>query len=105
MEKTKTIKNMFKMFSFLFVVFLLFGQSVEVSALGGSVFVELNPSYVSPNSPFTVSLKSYSVDLDSSDVIWILDNKTVSKGLGIKSLKVVSPDLGKTKELGINRDC
>ncbi len=51
-----------------------------------------NPS---PGQTLTITAASYSFDINASTIIWTVNGKQVQKGIGVTTLNVVAPALGK----------
>jgi hypothetical protein len=49
-----------------------------------------SPKYPAPNQKVTVSLKSFSTDLNAAQITWYVDGKRVQSGRGIKSIDVTA---------------
>ncbi len=95
-----------------FLSFLLIGFSISFfwasivsaqaipSGISGLVIETSSPNPY-PGQEVTVTLKSYSIDIDSSTISWSINGKVVQSGIGLKSVKVVAPDLGKSLIISI----
>jgi hypothetical protein len=77
-----------KIFNYLLIINLLliispaisFGQTI----LGGSLIINLNPERPEPFQKVTVSLLSYSFDLDRSKITWQVNGQTKNTQMGLK---------------------
>jgi len=63
-------------------------------AIGG---LELTSSVnnPSPGQTVTITAESYSMNIDSASITWTAGGKTLAKGIGVTSVTVQAPDLGK----------
>lgn len=84
------------LFIFLFILlggFFLFSSNAK-AASPASVLVNINPQNPSPNENVTITLNSYASNLDSVNISWSVDNKSVLSGIGKKSFSVNAPAVG-----------
>ncbi len=87
---------LFLLFSLTFSIFqfdFAHAQGVPVSANS----LELTASIDSPAPGQKVSIRarSYSIDIDSANVTWSVNDKVVQKGTGLTSYEITAPALGK----------
>ncbi len=61
--------------------------------------VRMNPKVPGENQEVTVSLDSFSTDLNSSEIIWYEDGVAIKQGIGEKSVMVSTGEFGKTINL------
>lgn len=54
----------------------------------------LSPENPGPYEEVTVKLESYDFDVNSADIIWKIDGKTISSGPGVKQIKVTTGAVG-----------
>lgn len=64
--------------------------------------IEIIPEEPLPGQSVSAKLISYQFDIDRSQIEWILDGKTLNKGLGKKTANFVLPSLGKEAVLTVN---
>lgn len=64
--------------------------------------IEMIPEEPLPGQFVSAKLISYQFDIDRSQIEWILDGKTINKGLGKKTAEFVLPSLGKEAILTVN---
>ena len=76
-------------------------QAQGIATGVSGLVIETSSSNPYPGQEVTVSLKSYSIDIDSSTVSWSLNGKQVQSGIGLKTVKVTAPDLGKSLVVSI----
>ncbi|MCX6756613.1 MAG: hypothetical protein NTW35_00460 [Candidatus Nomurabacteria bacterium] len=74
--------------SFVFLI----GVSLTHAELVGN-FV-LNPENPGPYEEVTVTLTSYDFDVNSAEIVWKINNKTVASGPGIKQIKLITNAVG-----------
>jgi hypothetical protein len=84
---------------FLFLgTFLLLGlfSGIQVSAIteSSSILMNIIPANPAPNEDVSITLQSYSEDLDSATISWFLNGKKVAFGIGKKTISLVAPALG-----------
>jgi len=82
------------------VVSTIHAQGVP-STLGG---LELTPSTGSPTPGQNVNItaRSYSVDINSANITWNVDGKMAQKGVGLTTLTVKAPSLGKKMTISVS---
>ncbi len=51
---------------------------------GGNVYSQVEPQDLVPNQEVNITLSSYDVDLDRSQIVWSVNSQTISSNLGIK---------------------
>ncbi|KKQ21380.1 MAG: hypothetical protein US33_C0003G0006 [Parcubacteria group bacterium GW2011_GWC1_36_9] len=81
----------------LIITFALFGiiSTLKIYAAPSSgILVNVVPSNPAPRENTNITLKSYENNLDSVLIIWSVDGKKVSSGIGKKSFSVNAPDAG-----------
>jgi hypothetical protein len=66
-------------------------------AIGSDFSIIIFPQNPDPNSEITAKIETYSFDADRSSITWEIDNKIVVKGEGEKTVKFISPSIGKEK--------
>lgn len=81
---------------------VLFCPTISVHAQVSSainqndITVKVNPQIPGPNEDTTITLSSFIINLDKSDVQWIVDGKSVRSGTGDKSFMVTTGGVGST---------
>jgi hypothetical protein len=73
----------------------------QIPDLANPLEIVLYPENPDPESKVSVSLKSYSIDVNSSDISWYVDGKLEKKGKGELNLEAVSPALGKKMTISV----
>jgi hypothetical protein len=48
-----------------------------------------------PEQNITITAKSFSIDINSATLTWIIDGKIIQKGIGMTTLETKAPSLGK----------
>lgn len=86
--------------TFLFSSNSTFAQGVPVTA--SSVDLTSSISNPSPGQKITITARSFSIDINSSMIVWTIDGKVVEKGVGLTKLEIVAPALGKEYKVGIS---
>ena len=76
----------------------------QVDGLGlnpSDVTVATNPESPRANTNVTVTLSSYSIDLNTSTIVWKKDGETVKTGIGAKSFTLKTGAIGSSSKLDI----
>ena len=63
--------------------------------------VKMNPKTPGEDQDVTVSLESFTTDLNSSEIIWYLDKNPIKQGVGEKSVTVRTGEFGQTLNLNV----
>lgn len=61
---------------------------------GGNFSAKIEPANPEPNQEVVVTLNSYSIDLDRSQVSWFINNQAIKQGIGLKTHTAAVGDLG-----------
>lgn len=82
----------------LFLAILIPGLALATTQqnLGGSLLAEIEPMYPGPQETVTVRLGGFQLDLDRSNIQWLIDGQLVKNGLGVKEYSAKVGNLGKT---------
>lgn len=83
--------------SLLFFVSIVQAQGVPTSIKG--IDLKLSNDNPAPGQQLTVTAESFVSDLNSANIIWTLNGSLYQKGVGITSIQVQAPNIG--KKLGI----
>lgn len=67
-----------------------------------NVSIVTSPKNPEPNNMVSISIESYSTDLDQSKIVWAVDGKIVKSGTGIKNISVQAGGLGTSKSIEIS---
>lgn len=78
-------------FSFYFPV-VAQGQIADM--INSDVAVGVSPDSPKPNEPVTVTIETYSFNLDSANTKWYVNGKLAQEGKGLKTLTFQARDLG-----------
>ncbi len=76
---------------FIFFIFLIKASFVHAELIGNFVLSPENPG---PYETITVKLESYDFDVNSADIVWKIDGKTISSGPGVKQIKLTTNAVG-----------
>jgi hypothetical protein len=87
-------------FCFLIFAFVVHAQSVPTSVQG--IDLKLSADNPVPGQQLTVTAESYVSDLDSSNITWMLNGSLYQKGIGITSIQVKAPGLGKKLTVAVS---
>ena len=75
-------------------------QGVPTTIGGLSLSTSINNP--APGQQVTITAQSYSADIDSSTVTWIVNGKVAKSGIGANTLDVTAPPLGKQLNIAIS---
>ncbi len=71
----------------------LHAQMPTVSLDG--VNTEIEPEAPAPGESVTITLVSFNTDLNAASIVWLVDGKNLTSGIGKKSIVILAPQLGK----------
>lgn len=74
-------------------------KAKKINQYDSDFSLEMIPEEPLPGQYVSAKLISYQFDIDRSQIEWILDGKTLNKGLGKKTANFVLPSLGKESSL------
>lgn len=81
--------------SILSILFLLFiPANAQIPSSIDGVTIDTSESNPRPGDNVTVSIESYSFDLNVAAIVWIVDGKVKEQGVGIKKITIVAPKTG-----------
>jgi hypothetical protein len=83
-------------FTLLTLLSLPLSSNAQIPVSIDGVEMSVYPETPSPGTKVTVSVESFSTDLGSASILWQIDGKTLNKGVGMKSVVITAPQLGKT---------
>lgn len=92
-------------FKILITIFILninltYAQGIPITGSGVDMLVSTeNPN---PGQTITITARSYSIDINSSELTWIVDDKIIQKGTGLTKLEIIAPPLGKKKNINLS---
>lgn len=69
------------------------------SANAASFSIQLSSSSPRPNTTITAQTQTYNFDDNRANIVWQIDGKTVAQGLGVNTITLQSPDIGKAKKI------
>lgn len=67
----------------------------------GDINFSIYPENPGPNEPVTISIESYSADLNLANIRWIVDGKVYKTGYGITSITTNTGSLGTSKDISV----
>lgn len=95
--------------TFLIVLFffstLVFSTSLHaqgVPVTGGGIDLTASTDNPVPGQKVTITARSYSIEINSAEITWVVDGKTVQKGPGLTSLTISAPALGKKVNITVS---
>lgn len=68
--------------------------AVTESSTGPSMTASIKPENPGPNQSVTISLTSYQIDLDRSQMVWWVNNERRESGMGLKTFTFTTGPLG-----------
>lgn len=86
----------------LFVASLIFITGIStvcaqgISANVAGLEFDQSISNPMPGQEVTITARSFSMEINGANITWIVDGKTIQKGLGLTQLKVKAPAMGKS---------
>lgn len=104
-KKTFLIKNIF-CFLLIFIFSLsVYDTNIAKSQVGNSgdlneimkdekIELIFSPDNPVANSVFRANLRSYSIDINTSEIIWLINGKEYSRGRGLNSIEIRTGDPG-----------
>lgn len=63
------------------------------------VTISNSPDKPGPGETVKVEVESYLIDLNSSTIIWLVDGKELTRGVGIKKIEIKAPVAGKKRNV------
>jgi len=78
-----------------FIILTAFLPYKVEAVSSSSILVKMSPENPNPGENTTITLSSYSTNLDSVSISWSVDGKTVSSDVGKKSFSVTAPEAGR----------
>lgn len=97
--------NRLLFFITLILINTLFVVSINAQGIpinGGAIDISLSTESVIPDQKITITAKSYTIDINSAEVVWEMDGKTIQKGFGLTKLEMIAPPLGKKIKLTVS---
>lgn len=93
-------------FVFLFVFLFsvpesAFMQSTNLGLTSGSIQIQMTPSNPRPGQTVTLSLNTFSIDVERSNISWYENGSLVSSGLGVTSFSSTAGNIGSTKTVRV----
>jgi hypothetical protein len=73
-----------------------FSHAQSINLALDQINISTSPEIPAPGQSVTVSLESYSTDLNAASIVWLVDGKNVSQGIGKTSIELKAPQLGRT---------
>ena len=86
---------------YIFIFGVLVGITLPCLSFAALDLVNAKTSPKTPgeNQDVTITLDSFSTDLNSSEIIWYLDKSPIKQGIGEKSVMIHTGELGKSQRL------
>jgi hypothetical protein len=68
----------------------------------GDTTIALSPENPGPKTVVTLTLESYTMNIDTATVVWQVNGKAILKGIGEKSLKVKTGNVGESSRITVS---
>lgn len=81
------------------ICLLVVSSSVLFAQTRPSVTLKVVPENYEPGQRVTISLSSFTVDLDSSENEWFVGGASFKKGIGVKEIEVLAPNADEKLEV------
>ncbi len=91
-------------FVILLSCFFVYSSRVDAQLAGTSqsdINIQMVPQNPGPNEPVSVTLSSYSTNINSATITWSVNGKVIKKGVGEKTFEFTSGDTNTTTTLNI----
>lgn len=85
----------------LVALLLLFASPVEAQFTGELFSVSLTPEHPKPGQTVTIEIESYSINLNSSAISWLVDGAVAKQGVGQKTFDVIAGKAGRSTNVRI----
>lgn len=91
----------------LFIVSGIFNPEKSLAQLDQSIstpediIVDISPQNPAPGETVIINLNSYTVDVNSSKIDWVVNGKNILSGIGKKTYSVVAPAAGSKIDINI----
>jgi hypothetical protein len=76
-------------------------QTIGTASVDG-VDIQATPANPAPGTSVVVSVVSYSTNLDAATISWNVNGKTLTQGVGLKSITVTAPNTGSSLQIIAN---
>lgn len=85
-------------FLFILIFSLFFSFNVKaqgVPVAGGGIDLSVSSDSPAPGQKISITARSFSISINSANITWTVDGKVVQKGIGLTTLEISAPALGK----------
>ena len=96
MVQLMTMKLMLKISIFTLLCVFASYTYAQLPNIVDGVTIDSSISNPKPGESVDISIQGYSFDLNSASVVWLVDGKTYSQGIGLKKITVTIPKIGST---------
>ncbi len=90
------LKNLLTLISAVFL-----SSSFTLAQVSTDLTLKTNPIYPNPSETFTATIETYAINLDKSDVYWLINDTVVASGFGKKQITLKAPESGKGYRLTV----
>lgn len=101
MSKSLKLTLSIALFSLSVSLFAPVAHAQNIPGISDPVTVTLIPTNPRPGEITTVQIKSFSIDLDKTLVVWSVDGKEQSRGIGLKAFSLQAGPAGSSKTVTI----
>lgn len=98
-RQTSTLLKTFFVFIFVFFSFLSLTQAQGLPTVIGGLELNLSAPNPAPGQTVTITAQSFSSNINSAKVTWVVNGKTVKSDIGLTKLDVIAPELGQRKTI------
>ena len=81
------------------VPFISHAQTAVGTTAVDGVDISYDPSNPTPGSSVSVSVDSYSIDLNKTTITWSVAGKSLARGIGLTSIDVIAPAVGSSLQV------
>ena len=86
----------FSIFNFQFSI-----VDAQIPTSADGIDISVNPPSQAPGKNVDITINDYSSDISSADIIWSLNGKKLTDGIGKSDISLNAPDLGKTDNISV----
>jgi hypothetical protein len=80
---------------------LLLSSSFALAQVSTDLTLKTSPLYPNPSETFVATVETYAINLDKSDVYWLINDVVVASGFGKKQVTLKAPEAGKGYRLTV----
>lgn len=96
------MKHIFSLLIALCFLPIIANAQLNVGLSSSDISVTLNPENPGPNQVVGISIESFAMDLNSANIVWLVNGKKTLSGIGQKQLTVTTGKLGQKTSVNIS---